>query len=153
MTKNRHLIRLAVYLLFRQGNEILIMRRAGSGFYDGWYGFPSGHLEAGEVPTEALVREVAEETGVTVDPADVSLVHTMFRLNNPPDTDYIDLFFTATKWSGEPSIREPDKCDDMQWVSINALPEKTIPYIRHLAQDVEDGVRFSEVRMEEDSMS
>jgi len=148
MTKNRHLIRLAVYLMFRRGKEILVMRRAGSGYYDGWYSFPSGHLEAREVPTEALVREVAEETGVSVDPADVSLVHTMFRLNRLPDTDYIDLFFTATKWSGEPSIREPDKCDDMQWVSIDALPEKTIPYIRQLARDVENGIPFSEVRTE-----
>lgn len=148
MTKNRYLVRLAVYLLFCRGKEILVMRRAGSGYYDGWYSFPSGHLEAREVPTEALIREIAEETGVSVDPTDVSLVHTMFRLNRLPDTDYVDLFFTTTKWSGEPSIGEPDKCDDMQWASIDALPEKTIPYIRQLIQDVEDGVRFSEVRME-----
>ena len=33
---------------------------------DGYWGFPKGHLEKGEKPLEAALREVSEETGFTV---------------------------------------------------------------------------------------
>ena len=40
--------------------EALLVRYRGSGTW----GFPKGHLEAGETPQQAAVREVQEETGV-----------------------------------------------------------------------------------------
>ncbi len=142
MAAERHTVRLAVYLILRKDNEVLMMRRQGSGYFDGWYGLPSGHVEADEMPTAALTREIAEEIGVTVDLNDVTLVHTIFR--DLSDCDYIDLFFTCTKWQGAPRIGEPHKCDDMQWFPINALPEKTIDYIRSVLQDIEKAERYSE---------
>jgi 8-oxo-dGTP pyrophosphatase MutT (NUDIX family) len=65
----------AAAVLWR-GDEILVMKRAGGFSSGGWF-FPGGHLEAGERPVEACVREVREEAGIELDPATVDLVDVM----------------------------------------------------------------------------
>ena len=54
----------ASYLVLKKDGKILLTRRQGSGYYDGWYGLPAGHVEAGELPTECLIREAKEEIDV-----------------------------------------------------------------------------------------
>lgn len=46
-------------LVENRAGEILMIRRKG------WWDLPKGHVEEGETPSEAAVREVAEETGLT----------------------------------------------------------------------------------------
>ncbi len=38
----------------------------GVGIYQGYYGFPKGHMEPGETEQETALREVKEETGLDV---------------------------------------------------------------------------------------
>jgi len=45
-------------------NEILVIHRAGGGFYDGMLALPGGKLEENEHVSEAAVREVKEEAGI-----------------------------------------------------------------------------------------
>jgi 8-oxo-dGTP pyrophosphatase MutT (NUDIX family) len=47
--------------LVMRGDEVLLIATAGGRRWQ----LPKGHLEAGELPAEAAVREVREETGVT----------------------------------------------------------------------------------------
>lgn len=54
MSKERPKAVPAVYLFMRNGNEILLMRRQNTGYFDGWYSVPSGHVEVGELPLQAL---------------------------------------------------------------------------------------------------
>jgi len=65
----------AAVVLWR-GDEILVMKRA-SGFSSGGWFFPGGHLESGERPTEACVRELREETGISVDRDSLVLADVM----------------------------------------------------------------------------
>jgi 8-oxo-dGTP diphosphatase len=65
----------AAVVLFR-GSEILVMKRA-SGFSAGGWFFPGGHLEPGERPTEACVRELQEETGIVIEPSRLVLADVM----------------------------------------------------------------------------
>jgi hypothetical protein len=44
--------------------------------------------------------------------------------------EYIDFYFVAKEWDGEPSNCEPEKCDDMQWASLHELPENIIPNVK-----------------------
>jgi 8-oxo-dGTP pyrophosphatase MutT (NUDIX family) len=55
---------------------VLLMKRAGGVGAGGWF-LPGGHLEEGERPVEAAVREVFEETGIALDPAGLSLADVM----------------------------------------------------------------------------
>jgi len=96
-----------VHLILRRGEQILLGRRCNTGFADGAWHPPSGHTEDGEPATAALIRESAEEIGVTIDPAEVRFVHLM---HHHTDSGRIALFFEVTHWDGEPANREPDKC-------------------------------------------
>ncbi|MGQ9753766.1 MAG: NUDIX hydrolase [Thermaceae bacterium] len=50
-------------VVFNKKGEVLLLRDRM-----GYWVFPKGHLEEGESPTEAAVREVREETGIQARP-------------------------------------------------------------------------------------
>jgi len=135
----------ASYLILQQGNKILLMRRQGSGYYDGWYSVPAGHVEEGELLTDCLIRETKEELGIDLDKKDIRLVHTMYRTKHDETGDRADYFFLVTKWHGEPRICEPRKCDDIRWFSREALPENMMHHVREAVECVGKGVSYSEL--------
>lgn len=51
----------------RHGEVLACRRGSGSGFEQGKWNLPGGHLEMDESLEECAVRECREETGVTVD--------------------------------------------------------------------------------------
>ena len=58
----------AVYLLLVQDAKILLLKRANTSYYDGWYMTPAGHMDGHELATEAMIREGYEELGITIRP-------------------------------------------------------------------------------------
>lgn len=50
--------------------KIWVQRRTDDGPYHGLLEFPGGGIEPGETPLEACVREVEEEVGIVINPAD-----------------------------------------------------------------------------------
>jgi 8-oxo-dGTP diphosphatase len=64
-----------VHLILAEGRKVLLLRRANTGFADGWWSVPGGSLEHGETLPQAAAREALEEIGVTIDPADLSFAH------------------------------------------------------------------------------
>lgn len=119
-----------VYLVLRRDNEILLMRHQGSGYYDGWYSVPAGHVEAGELPLDALLRETKEELGITLDKEHTHFAHAMYRTKHDETGDRTDYFFVTTRWEGEPTVREPHKCDDVRWFPLHALPKNMMHHVR-----------------------
>lgn len=59
------------------GSRVLLIER-GRGVDIGTWALPGGHIEADEPPHVAAARELAEETNVSVDPDDLSLLGTGF---------------------------------------------------------------------------
>jgi 8-oxo-dGTP diphosphatase len=134
---NRLKLKVAVYILLVKEDKILLTRRANTGWQDGSYGIPAGHLEADETVEEALFREVKEEVGI--DLKDVEFVHVMHRKNV-----YVDFYFLAKDWTGEPENKEQDKCDDVRWFSIEELPGNMIPSVRFAIDNYKKNLSFSE---------
>lgn len=120
-------IPVGVHVLVERDGCILLMRRARTGFFDGLYSLPGGHVEPGESLRQTAVREMREETGLRIDPGALANVGVVHRLS---DTNRIDFFLRATAWSGEPEIREPDKCDALGWFDRDSLPIETVAYVR-----------------------
>ncbi|MBN1427417.1 MAG: NUDIX domain-containing protein [Anaerolineae bacterium] len=117
----------AVHLFLIRDGQILLLRRFNTGYEDGSYSVPAGHLDGGEQIRAAMIREAREEIGVDLLPQSLEVVGVMHRLSND---ERIDWFLSAGAWSGEITNREPDRCDDLRWFALDALPDNVIPYVR-----------------------
>jgi 8-oxo-dGTP diphosphatase len=126
----------AVYLIFRDGDKILLLKRTNTGYMDGFYSLPSGHLEGGEPAIMAAVREAKEEVGADIDPEDLRLVHTLHRKAEDGNHERIDLGFEVKKWRGTLVNAEPHKCDGLKWAASGDLPQNTIPLIRQILEEI-----------------
>ncbi len=131
----------AVHLFFVRDNKILLSRRFNTGYEDGKYGVPAGHIDGNEKATDAAKREACEETGVIIDPCYLKIVHVMHRKSTE---ERIDFFFEIDEWLGKPKNMETDKCDELKWFLMNELPLNTIPYIKTAIENYRKGINFSE---------
>ncbi|MFB8278505.1 NUDIX hydrolase [Nocardia colli] len=136
----RHKVTGDVHLLLLKDGRALFGRRQNTGFEDGAWHLPSGHLEAGESVVDALIREAHEEVGVTIEPEAVRFTHVM---HNSSAGGRIAFFFTVTDWQGAPENREPAKCCDLDWFSLDNLPDHMIAYCRAAIGHLVDGTMFS----------
>lgn len=138
---DRYPVAVHVFLIRPADRLILLMRRAGSGYADGWLGLPAGHVDLGETPTDSAVREVAEELGVQLVPATLEPAGTMFRRSLEPR---MDIFFLARTWTGTPRIREPHKCTELVWADPDDLPADALDFIGAAVANVRSGRHFHE---------
>lgn len=135
----------AVYMLFRRDIKVLLLKRANTGYRDGEYSLPAGHVDGGEPAVRAAMREAREEVGVNMEPGDLRLVHTMHRFSDEPEPhERIDLFFEITKWQGELSNTEPEKCSEISWYDIDNLPENMVPEVRSALEKIAAGEPYSD---------
>ena len=130
-----------VHLLFFRGNQILLLRRFDTGYRDGEYSVPAGHLDGNETVMAAAAREAGEEIGVQIEAGEMVFSSVMHR--NEGD-ERVDFFMHVRKWRGEPVNTETDKCDELRWTDVNDLPLNTIPYVRRAIQNHLDRVKFDE---------
>jgi 8-oxo-dGTP diphosphatase len=52
-------------------------------------------------------------------------------------------FFTVRQWDGTPENREPEKCTELAWFSLGALPDRMIGYCRVALDYIAAGEPFS----------
>ena len=57
---------ISAYLMLEKDNEILCLKRQGTGWMDGFWSLPAGHVEPGESVVQGLLREAQEEVGITL---------------------------------------------------------------------------------------
>lgn len=131
----------AVHLFLLRDGDVLLLRRWNTGYEDGKYSVVAGHVEEGETVTQAAIREAREEVGVQLRAKDLKIVGVMHRKSND---ERVDFFFTTTTWSGELTNLEADKCDDVAWFSLTALPQNVIPYVRRALENYQSGVLYEE---------
>lgn len=131
-----------VLAILVQDARVLLAERRGTGYADGYYNLPSGHLEAGESVAEAVIREAREEIGVDLDPAGLRCAHVM-HYRSPEGQGRVGVFFEARDWRGEPRNHEPHKCARIGWFPLNQLPPNTVDYTRAGLQQYRQGTTFS----------
>jgi 8-oxo-dGTP diphosphatase len=123
-------------LLINPAGEVLFGQRRNTGYEDGAWHLPSGHLEADESVVAALIREAREEIGIIIEPHEVAFCHVM---HNSSSGGRVAFFFTVQRWTGEPANLEPDKCAGLRWFPLGDLPDHLIGYCRaalgHIAND------------------
>ncbi|RZT59167.1 8-oxo-dGTP diphosphatase [Microcella alkaliphila] len=81
---------------------------------------PGGKLEPGESARDAAVREVAEEVGLTIDPADlVPIGEIAYPFVDEPHWSQFSYAFTTDRFDGE--VRASDELEPV-WCPLDALP-------------------------------
>ena len=141
LDSRRHKLTGDVHLLLLDADgQVLFGRRQNTGFEDGAWHVPAGHLEAGESVVQALIREAKEEVGVTIAPEDVEFAHIMHSSSSGGRAAF---FFTVRQWDGTPENREPEKCSELAWFPLDALPDHMIGYCRVALDHIAAGEAFS----------
>lgn len=133
----------AVYVILRKNGKILFTFREHTGFMDGTFSLPSGHVEDNENILAAAARETAEEVGVTVPLTALKHAHTIHRKT---DKDVrVDVFFIADEWDGEPFNNEPHKHGDIAWFTFDELESQPIMDYQAVALGlIKQGIPYSE---------
>lgn len=140
MSSTKFNFRAAVYLIMREENKVLLIRRFNTGWMDGMYSLPAGHVDGNETVQVAMAREAKEEINLDISPNDLSVLHIMHRRS---DYEYFDFFLEATKYNGILKNNEEDKCDEIKWFPFDSLPENTLDYIKEVFKQISEGKNFS----------
>lgn len=117
-------------LIFNENNEVLLLRRQNTGYMDGCWGTPGGHLDPNESITTAFEREMKEEINLS-DIKDYKLVAVITRYNT--EDTYIDFVFKINDANFDMiENNEPEKCSQLHFWDLKDVTINTVPHIREL---------------------
>lgn len=121
-----------------KGDQALFSKRGRDPFKDK-YDFPGGFVDYGENAWEAAVREIREETGLTIAAGDLTMIDSTSQLYEENVT-VTDVIFVCSRWEG--TMKADDDVAELEWKPITAidtdefawnyagLTEKLQPYVR-----------------------
>ena len=122
----------AVGILLRADGALLLSTRPPGKAYEGYWEFPGGKIEAGESVEQALRRELIEELGVTIGPAQAWKVtehdypHALVRLH----------WCKVDQWTGEFEMREGQSMAWQQWpLDVRPILPGALPVLQWLAEE------------------
>jgi ADP-ribose pyrophosphatase YjhB (NUDIX family) len=122
--------KVAVAGLISDGTRVLLVRRAAVPRI-GFWALPAGYMDADELPEEAVVREIEEETGIVVA---VNGLHGIVPLAGWNERRGILIVYRAEPIGGELVAR--DDVSDARWFAAAELPwtelafESTAQFLR-----------------------
>jgi 8-oxo-dGTP diphosphatase len=132
MEKNPTMLFVVAAALTNQAGEILLQLRPEGRAMAGLWEFPGGKVELGESPESALARELNEELGVAVEPAD--LIPFTFASEPLGDRHLLLMLYTCHTWTGDP---KPFESPELRWVLPDdmaqlQMPPADVPLVRAL---------------------
>lgn len=129
----------AVALIDLQGH-LLLERRSDVG----WWGITGGRLDVGETPVECGLREIYEETGLTLAPEDLTLLSVYGdphdgRILQYPDcrSHLVDIVYLSVL-QNQPQLRLSDESLELEFFSVEDLPNQIVPPARRPINDLID---------------
>lgn len=137
--------RVAVSILVKNGDRILLLKRQGTTHGNGTWGPPTGHINYSEAPEQTAVRETQEETGVNIDTVKFrTMTNDVFEQDG---VHYITLWMEAKYVSGGARVNAPDEMSEVGWYTWDSLPQPLFLPLQNLlggktypSQTLEDGV-------------
>lgn len=130
----RYKLPISVQLLVEKDNKILLLKRQNTGYEDGKYSLPGGHIEPNEEVRKAVIREAKEEIGIDINMEDVKFYKVLNRkISN--NGEYVDFIFKTNTWEGNIINKEEDKCEEIIWADKDNLPENILAFIPTLLKD------------------
>lgn len=118
--------------------EILLALRKNTGYKDGEYELPGGHVEADEDLMKAMVREAKEELNINVKEDDMKIEHILHHYKG----NRLKFIISAQKYEGNLQTGEPDKCERIEWFSLNNLPENLDKRVKAVLKEIKKGIFY-----------
>ena len=123
--------------VFKEGRVPLGKRKGSHGA--ALYAFPGGSLEYGETIAEGAAREVFEEAGIVI--TNIRFICIQDLLSFLPK-HYVDIGVAADWASGDPVVREPEKCEEWAWYDRHSIPEPLFPTIPRYFEAMATGKNY-----------
>lgn len=102
----------AVFAIIRNEKwEILFQKRQNTGFRDGMYQLPCGHVENKETLKYAMIRELEEELWIQTHEDDLKILHMAHTFS--VWRDYFNIYIEISKYSWILKNLEPEKCSQI----------------------------------------
>lgn len=122
-----HMALSATGVIVKEGKMLMVQRAREP--YKGTWMFPSGYVSYGELPEEALIREVKEETGLSV--LSAIYMQTMLSVDDIREPSHVILFYRVEVGEGELMPEDTEENTAIDWFPIATPPE--IGWITHKA--------------------
>jgi len=105
--------------IIRDGRVLVTQRARGPGI--GIWSMPGGVVEAGETLTEALIREIKEETDLTIEPVTLAGHREVVVRDRDGRAlrHFVILCFASRLIAGEPKLNE--ELSDARWLKLEEL--------------------------------
>lgn len=103
--------------------KFLMGKRSSKVNKSGAWNLFGGRVDSGERPRKALVRELGEETGLSIKPRHLAKLHTMTRRLNSGQVAR-DMHYYVIKADREFSPRLNHEHSDFRWFTAKQLPSK-----------------------------
>lgn len=116
--------RVSAYAIAVDGDRLLLTRlsQTSAVFEPGLWHLPGGGVDRGEQPAEALVRELAEETGLPVRAARLVDARSYRAVRDGVDWHLVALFYRVELPPRRPSVRKrDDSTDEVAWFPLSSL--------------------------------
>lgn len=115
-----------VTAILRRGQRVLLChRRPARRWYPDAWDLPGGHVEDGELPRQALMREMREELGIRITAPAEPIAHVQ-----GPDLR-MEVWLVDT-WTGNPVNLAPDEHDDLGWFDLGQTSQLHLAHPRLL---------------------
>lgn len=143
MKKERFAMLVTIHILFLKDKQILLPLRKNISSA-GLYGLVAGHLDGKETVTNAIIREAREEADVIIKKQDIEFTTVCHSYNQKNKQEIIQFYVICKRWSRKIKNNEPDKCADLSFFPLNALPKNMVPYVKDGIKKTMEGVKYYE---------
>ena len=117
--------RLAINLVLKRNNKVLLMRRFNTGWNDGKYALMGGHVEDGESCEDTVIRELKEEMNL-----DIEIISYLGELEAYNQVEYYyhaKIVGGELKFGGEELERNSeDNYYEIRWISLDEIDNSGI---------------------------
>lgn len=108
-------------LIENESGQVFLSRRGPKAKNErGLWEFPGGGVEFGETLAQALCREMQEEYGIELEVNE--LLDVVDHILPDEGQHWVSPTYLCQVRSGEPRILEPEKCAEIGWFDLDAIP-------------------------------
>jgi 8-oxo-dGTP diphosphatase len=123
-------------------NQVLFGKRKNV-YGAGTWGLPGGRIEFMERADTAIIRELEEETGVKIEPANLSLLALTDDPQPQNQAHHLHITFKVDIGGQSPIVREPEACEAWSWFPLAQLPAALFPPHKKILATIDGGQPYA----------